>query len=1049
MDSNQFKKDLGKNRRLIYRTLPLLGIFSKLSLEGSISLDLAGIKLSSYAVDIKLGDITAIRIEGKSFLCVLVIDANGKSHQFGYLLKTQAKKILDVIQSHIDFNNELAERSDYYLEKILGIKYQLAIQKVSLLESDSEEAPSAQTKDKINILKKDLQDVDDSVFINQELKKLYVQVNAELSFVKEIIKVREYYLVFSEKLSILHHHVLNLEDFKFYLTEDLSHQIYTLISEVPSLTDLEGFDCQLLVEPDKYKNQVEKVSYYLVNPDIDRKAYNAKFVEIELAKYKEFFDTVSGASLTHEQRLAIIKDDHRNLVIAAAGSGKTSVIKAKILYLVTKELASPYEILVLAFNRDAVDEIKLRLGEQLSEAIHVNTFHGYGLSVISEAVGVKPSLSVLAENTNLTREHLNKWLVELVLDPKHSRHIKRFFLKQLYENIKVEQFESLGDYYKRLKRIEPQSIFGTQVKSFEEAVIATFLEYNQINYEYESNYKHSTADRYRKQYQPDFYLSGYDIYLEHFAIKSDGSSHFGEKYVQSMQWKRELHQQYKTRLVESYSYESNDDQLLSNLHHRLLRQGVEFSPMPAEKLAERLKESPIISVLSSLLHAFLNQFKSSGYELSNLPVIASQKGLNTDRFDAFMTIFTEIYGRYQGLLTERNEIDFNDMITEAAKHLENKKVASFYKYILVDEFQDISPSRATLVEETLKLDKSTKLFCVGDDWQAINRFAGGDSSIMRNFKKYFGFYEKSFLTKSFRFNNKISIPSSDFVTKNPHQIKKDLKVTKTVQDKRLVLIKPKLDEELPIEDALRRISDEFGGSVLILGRYNFETKNLNLRILSSKFPDLDLKKMTVHSSKGLEADYVIIVGMRSGLYGFPSEITDDPLLEVIPAQLDDFDNAEERRLLYVALTRARERVFLICDPRSESSFVDELSLREDVELDGYFGEEVYCPECKSGRIHQKSGAYGIFFSCVNFPYCEYKATTCSSCANGFLHFDEEMNIYKCSNKNCNSTYEVCPKCKTGSVMLRSGPSGDFYGCSNFKASNCRYNRKVEISNNLN
>lgn len=1043
MDAHELKKTLDDNPELICKSLPFSDFFSQQPLEKTLSLGLANIGLAKHGVDIQPREITEILLEGNSLLSVLLIEANGKRYRFGYLPTARARRLLDHIKSQVAFHSQLAEKTDYYCTAVTNIKSQLTLLRASL--DDLEEIPSTELKEKIKLLFTELCRLQEARLINKELENLHSRSHAELEHIEEIIRVRDYYASFSEKLLTLSDCLINIEQFRFYLTEDDLRQVSCLITDLPPLTELKSLNYRLLIDPIDFLTRVEKLSYYLESPVTDREEYNTKFVASELVRYREFFDTVAGAPMTHEQRVAIIKDDHRSLVIAAAGSGKTSVIKAKILYLISKGLAKPAEILVLAFNRDAVDEIKARLGEQFTEASNINTFHGYGLNVISEAVGTKPSLSELAEDSNQTRAEIHHWLGELVASPEHSRHIRRFFLKQLYENIKVEEFESLGHYFQRLKRIEPQSIFGTRVKSFEEASIATFLELNQISYVYEKDYEHNTADGYRRQYKPDFYLTDYDIYIEHFAIREDGTSYFGEKYVQSMEWKRQLHNQFQTSLAESYSYESDSDDLLKNLHRNLSGMGVNFIPMPEDELAERLKESPTISLLSDLLLAFLNQFKSSGYTLSELPEVASKKNLKTDRFEAFLSIFVEIFDRYQEALTGRGEIDFNDMISEAANHLQNKTKATSFRYVLVDEFQDISPARASLVEKTLNLDESTKLFCVGDDWQAINRFAGGDSSIMRDFANYFGMHETNLLTQSFRFNDKISIPSADFVTKNPFQIKKDVNVTKTVKDKRLILVKPKLDEELPIEDMLKRISDESRGSVLILGRYKFEIKDLNIRKLSARYTNLDIKKMTVHSSKGLEADYVILVGMRSGLYGFPSEITDDPLLEVIPAQLDDFDNAEERRLLYVAMTRARERVFLICDPRSESSFVEELSQRKDVELEGYFGEEVACPDCKTGRIHQKTGKYGIFFSCVNFPYCEYKATTCSSCVNGFLHFDEQINLYKCSNKGCDHTDEVCPQCKTGRVLLRSGPSGDFFGCSNFKELNCRYNRKVEPS----
>lgn len=188
---------------------------------------------------------------------------------------------------------------------------------------------------------------------------------------------------------------------------------------------------------------------------------------------------------------------------------------------------------------------------------------------------------------------------------------------------------------------------------------------------------------------------------------------------------------------------------------------------------EKLAGLGTLDKFTGLLATFLNHFKS------NLHTVEGLRARKTEckdpaRFEAFLAIFHSVCNEYQRRLSEAGEVDFNDMVAKATRHVESGKYRSPFQYVLVDEFQDISIGRARLVKALKHQDPSTRLCCVGDDWQAIYRFAGSDIAIMRHFEQEFGHSVVVQLDRTFRYNNQINDLSSKFVLKNPKQIRKQL-----------------------------------------------------------------------------------------------------------------------------------------------------------------------------------------------------------------------------------------------------------------------------------
>ena len=261
---------------------------------------------------------------------------------------------------------------------------------------------------------------------------------------------------------------------------------------------------------------------------------------------------------------------------------------------------------------------------------------------------------------------------------------------------------------------------------------------------------------------------------------------------------------------------------------------------------------------------------------------------------------------------------------------------------------------------------------------------------MREFGEHFGVFERVDLATTFRCADRIAAVATDFVLRNPAQIRKTVRTTRKADRPAVHVGLPDEQEHPLLKEALDRIAEDArrhdgASDVLLLGRYK-HLRPRHLDALPKQYPGLHLTWRTVHSSKGLEADYVVVLGLCSGRYGFPAEIADDPLLDLVLAAPEAHPNAEERRLLYVAVTRARRQVFLLADGGPPSEFVTELIDRGyDIEVFGRPPEsDVSCPRCVGGRlVRRKNSRIGnVFYGCSNFPLCEYTTSACPRCGSG-------------------------------------------------------------------
>ena len=764
----------------------------------------------------------------------------------------------------------------------------------------------------------------------------------------------------------------------------------------------------------------------------DRRSSNEEFVTRVEPMVQTAAADIQPNGLTTEQARAIATEDDSTLVLAGAGTGKTAVIIGKIAHLVRNQGVDPSAVLALAFNQKASGEIRERLPEDLKGAT-VSTFHAFGRRVIAEA-GTAPTISRMASDDFAHDQAMDLILDQMLRDPAFAGRILGLISSMPAEYRSPFDFENAAEYQQYVKDVELRTLNGDRVKSFEELTIANFLARNGVEFRYEAPYSVNTATSRYRQYQPDFHIPDQNIYIEHFALDESGRPpREWTGYAEGVEWKREVHQAHGTTLVETYSWQRWDGTLLQTLRARLEELGVEFHAVPVEELVKRLSGERV-RWLALLLGEFLKHTKSGDLSREEL----DRRGRNArdpGRTEVFLGVFHQLRERYEEMLAEEGAIDFHDLINRAADIIRNGAWESPFEHVLVDEFQDISSGRMALLEALGK--DGPAYFMVGDDWQSINRFAGSNVGLLLDCDRHLGHTERRALTRTFRFGKGILEPSSRFIQQNPEQTRRQL-TTERCGEGVVVMANP--DQRAGMEEAVREILERSAGGrphILVLGRYRYQTELV--KQLGRVPARLDFS--TAHTAKGREAEYVIVLGLEDGRYGFPCMVDDDPLLELVlpPAHGKAFPHAEERRLFYVALTRAARAVYLVTDPARPSPFVREL-LAESPEVEERGELAASCPACPRGSLVPSISRENL--RCSNYPGCGYLAPRCPGCRQGYVVVTEGQG--RCSNPGCRETPTVCPACREGLLVRREGRRGPFWGCTGYRAEpSCRYTQQGE------
>ena len=708
---------------------------------------------------------------------------------------------------------------------------------------------------------------------------------------------------------------------------------------------------------------------------------NARDLSNMAAEVERVIELVEGKRLDIQQLQCIAKPVQNHLVIAGAGTGKTTTILGKVKYLIKSGKCAPQDILVLSFTNASAAEMRDRIANETKEDIEASTFHKLGLNIITAVSGVTPKITKI-----VLQRFVKEQLMEKMRDPQYLWLLCNYFIRN-YKYEKAEfDFQSREEYEEYLRMNPPVTLKGDRVKSYGEMDIANFLYQNGISYEYEKEYEVDTRTADKAQYYPDFYLTDYGIYIEYYGINEKGEvpgyfvSRTGkspsEEYREGIEWKRNTHRENGTRLIEGFSYERSRGDLLQALETKLKDAGVMFRPISTEDLWNKVAEDNsknVLSTLADLMATIISLIKSNYYSLEQVR-----------SFGAFpiVDLLAPIYETYDMELKRRGEIDFNDMINDAVRVIQEGKYVNQYKIVIVDEYQDMSKSRYTLLK-ALRESSYFDLFCVGDDWQSIYRFTGSDMAYILNFPAYWGPTEYSMIETTYRFTDSLIEISSGFVMENPSQIRKAIRGIPSRIGFAMGEVKG-YTEELAIRFMLDRLQElPENSTVFFIGRYNFDgnllsdCKELECRydnetkkatVVYPNRRDLKMEFITAHKSKGLQADYVFVINNKDRGMGFPSKIQDDPLVDKLLEGKESFPFAEERRLFYVALTRARVKAYLLVVKGNESGFASEMEHKYGDRLkDEWFT----CPRC-GGHLVKREGQYGEFYGCSN-----YRRTNCT------------------------------------------------------------------------
>ena len=827
------------------------------------------------------------------------------------------------------------------------------------------------------------------------------------------------------------------------------------------------------------------IAYYHEIEDLQRSPsfiskHNEDFLSRHLKAENTYLDNILESvdpviKLDEEQRKVVLSDEDYTLVIAGAGAGKTTTVAAKVKYLVEKKGVNPEQILVISFTNKAVGELRDKINKSLKINCPVTTFHKTGYAILRKQDNEKRQVVDGGFMYNVINNYLKGNILE---QPELVDKLILFFgsyfdapyegedLNDFFNYISKSDFTTLkGNMSEYMEEIIDKrtgkciSIAHERMRSAQEVQIANFLYINQIDYKYERPYEYHIL-KSRKPYTPDFTITQGDkvAYLEHFGITEDGKNNrYNEeqlsRYKQEINDKVRLHKKHNTELIYTFSGYSDGRSLLEHLKENLESHGFTLIPRDSKEVFEKIvntEENKYIMKLVKLVCTFIQNFKTNGFTIDDFSRF-ERKSTN-ERTKLFLSICQQCFLEYSKRLKEKNAVDFEDMINDSVRVLnEQQRIGAEldFKYIIVDEYQDISRQRFDLTKELSKICRA-KIIAVGDDWQSIYAYAGSDITLFTHFRQTMGYGLELKITKTYRNAQEVIDIAGGFIQKNQSQLRKELISPKHIEQPIVIeSYSENVDRKQTagkggryymigekVEGIVEKILlDNPKSSILLLGRYGFDAFHLSHSgkfvynektggVTSTKFSNVTLDFMTVHRAKGLGYDNVIIINARNEVYGFPSLVQDDPVLKYVVRDDHSIEYAEERRLFYVALTRTKNRVYLIVPQERPSSFVLELIddylqvvLHGDIERDeNKDNKEIKkCPICGYPLQLRYKQNYGLkLWMCTNEPeLCDFMTNDLSG---------GRLSIIKCD------------QCRDGYLIVKPG-KGDrppFLGCTNYK-----------------
>ncbi|MBE0638791.1 MAG: ATP-dependent helicase [Bacteroidales bacterium] len=690
------------------------------------------------------------------------------------------------------------------------------------------------------------------------------------------------------------------------------------------------------------------------------------------------------SNLNDKQQEAVVSEHKRLLVLAGAGSGKTKTLLQKLIYLIEEKGVSPTNILAITFTKNATNEMIDRLiisadntdeyeniladknisrpGKDAQRFEHqkkhkwihnltIRTFHSFCYTILRN-FGVNEfdnKFRIISDEkrdeddalykyvaSETVFEVVHKLLIGQCIDTDYLLRLKRYILDYIIDQIHKQKPPGTfshkdGKYYTTLD--------GTKVRSKSEQSIADWLYRHSIKYEYEPllNIKDFS-------FHPDFYIPAANLYIEHVSSKSYSTTDKEEQFKKG-----------KLLLVKTHESMTTDSALFNHAMDRIVK-----NRLPADyhrnitlSYQEEFQgyQKDVSDFITQIIRITdLIKVENTHPDL----VLENARKDQHERVRHFYELAIPIVNNYLHYCTDKSYLDFNDLISRSISLFNNYpdisgKYRNRYKYILVDEFQDVNNLQVELLK--LLLTGETQLFCVGDDWQSVYGFRGSNINYIIEFEKHFDDAKIITLNLNYRSTHNIVEASNEVIRHNKYKVEKDIHASKRSEHKIVVFAGNNEDEN--IQFCLDRVNELLavgvnGEDILFLYRrskmfwpYRIVFKNENIKVQSK----------TIHASKGLEAKVVFIIGLTEGYGGFPDIWMEDRIFQVIKKANHDLLMEEERRLFYVAITRAKEKLFLITEKGMESSFLREIptvfTVRTSIPIKSVVEKVVLCQSCFS------------------------------------------------------------------------------------------------------
>jgi superfamily I DNA/RNA helicase len=684
------------------------------------------------------------------------------------------------------------------------------------------------------------------------------------------------------------------------------------------------------------------------------------------------------------QKEAITTEDPRVLVLAGAGSGKTKTLLQRIQYLIDKKGVRPSEILGITFTKAAANEMidrliisadssgqyekimsdvrqpryeldktrrSFKLKHKWISGLTIKTFHSLCYTILRQygANEFDNKFRILLDSkTDNDEEFINATAPELAIDVmqkiliKRSKSneflldFKRYILDYYVDkrHMKEGPYKELNTYTKDFTALD-----GTKVRSKSEQYIADWLYRHSIKYKYEATL---TVENF--SFRPDFFIPSANLCIEHVSDKS-----------YPMAGKLKEYKRGGLHCVQTHDRITKDTSLFNHELDRIFAGMLpkDYHSTIVLNFSEELKGylGYVKDCLTQVLRV-MDMIKTEGLSVEEIQLNSSRD--QHERVRSFYELALPLIEDFRKYCVNKSYLDFNDLISTTISLCKNnpdilQMLQSTFKYILVDEFQDVNNLQVDLLN--LTLTPESRLFCVGDDWQSIYGFRGSNVSYIIEFQKHFPGSRLIKLDTNYRSTTNIVEASNEVIKYNKYKVEKEISAFKKSATKISVFAGSSIEENVRFtaEEASRLYEQGFGvDDILFLYR---RTKMLEPYREEFNARGMKLKGKTIHGAKGLEARIVFIIGLTDGSGGFPDVWLMDRIFQTIKKSDGNLLLEEERRLFYVALTRAKEKVYLLTEKGSESRFLDEIPVelieKQTSEFKPVVEEVESCKKCNS------------------------------------------------------------------------------------------------------